>query len=581
MVTKKNIYHYILYVIFALIFFCAIGLHSISLAPASADSAIVPMLIRYGIVFIAAAVLVMAFKFLVPRIPEKYQIKSIPVIPKSYELIGFAVVVILMVFLRVMYITSLFGEEIDNVFLNYALGDAVVLPGNAFAINVYAGICKILCGINASAYPIYIFNILLQTGIMILGYLLLKKGAGMRYGILFAFLVAFVPYSIEAVVNIAPDTLLTFLYVAYLFYLVIVIDVNKKGGIIDGYHMLYLVALGVSSGFIAMWDILGISLLVLSVSALLLNGRKNIETIFQNRFIQMGVYVLSFAVSLFGFLYIIYNNGLSNMDNVLNYIFSFEPKGLALSFLIPMEGRIEGLAIFVLAAVLVFSFIRNEWDKGLFAVIVIDFISVFTFVNFNTSEYGYLLNIFYLFISVFGAFELLTFSKSVEEVSNAEAAKQARFYKTEEDTEDKDKKYKYIYSKTDKDTKKETEADNEEKDLKEVSLSSSSVDLVKDIETLPVKGAPILGNETKSEKNKETESNFKAVDKEEEKMKGAPTGISLVEADPGYRSSGFIKNPLPGPKPHVSKELSYDYDLKDDELDFDITDLKGKDYYDI
>ena len=49
MVTKKNIYHYILYVIFALIFFCAIGLYSVSMTNAAAGSSIVPMLIRYGI----------------------------------------------------------------------------------------------------------------------------------------------------------------------------------------------------------------------------------------------------------------------------------------------------------------------------------------------------------------------------------------------------------------------------------------------------------------------------------------------------------------------------------------------------
>lgn len=43
----------------------------------------------------------------------------------------------------------------------------------------------------------------------------------------------------------------------------------------------------------------------------------------------------------------------------------------------------------------------------------------------------------------------------------------------------------------------------------------------------------------------------------------------------------LIKNPLPGPKPHVPKELSFDYNPKEYEMDFDIIDLSGKDYYDI
>ena len=43
----------------------------------------------------------------------------------------------------------------------------------------------------------------------------------------------------------------------------------------------------------------------------------------------------------------------------------------------------------------------------------------------------------------------------------------------------------------------------------------------------------------------------------------------------------MIKNPLPGPKPHVAKELSYDYIPKAGEMDFDIKDISDKDDYDI
>lgn len=43
----------------------------------------------------------------------------------------------------------------------------------------------------------------------------------------------------------------------------------------------------------------------------------------------------------------------------------------------------------------------------------------------------------------------------------------------------------------------------------------------------------------------------------------------------------LIHNPLPGPKPHVAKELTYDYQPKDSEMDYDLKDLAGKDYFDI
>ena len=47
------------------------------------------------------------------------------------------------------------------------------------------------------------------------------------------------------------------------------------------------------------------------------------------------------------------------------------------------------------------------------------------------------------------------------------------------------------------------------------------------------------------------------------------------------RKPKMIRNPLPGPKPHVAKELNYDYNPKASEMEYDIVDLKGKDFFDI
>lgn len=62
---------------------------------------------------------------------------------------------------------------------------------------------------------------------------------------------------------------------------------------------------------------------------------------------------------------------------------------------------------------------------------------------------------------------------------------------------------------------------------------------------------------------------------------------SVVNADTKQKASvnkpvpGFIKNPLPTPKPHVTKELDYDYTPTEAEMRFDIDDLRGREYYDI
>ncbi|MBQ8199723.1 MAG: hypothetical protein IJZ76_09910 [Lachnospiraceae bacterium] len=42
----------------------------------------------------------------------------------------------------------------------------------------------------------------------------------------------------------------------------------------------------------------------------------------------------------------------------------------------------------------------------------------------------------------------------------------------------------------------------------------------------------------------------------------------------------FIENPLPGPKPHVKREMTYDYDVPEDKMHFDI-EKPSNNFYDI
>ncbi|MBR4412697.1 MAG: hypothetical protein IKS60_03710 [Lachnospiraceae bacterium] len=550
-------------------------------------SAIVLILIRYGIVFIVAVLLALVFKFVIPKIPEKYQIKDFPVISKSYEAVGVISLIMLMIFVRVMFITSQFGVELENAYYDYALGVTNRLPGTSYVVYAYASICRLLCNISSTPYPIYALNIILQGGIIAFAYFFLKRSFRMRYGLFVALLLSFMPYSIKASMNISPDILLTFLYVAYFYYLSWVIYLNKKSHIIDGYQMLYIVALGVFSGFVAMWDILGVSLLVLTVSMLLLTCKKYTETIFQNKFIQSGIYILSFGVSIFAFLNLFYNNGLNKMDNVINYIYSFIPRGLSLTFEAPMEGRVEGIALFVFVAIAIFAFIRNEYDKGLPAVIILDFVCIFTFVKFNTSEYSYILNFFFILITVIGLFELPNFALSVEDISNAEKERQALIYKNgDSNEEEKYNSYKPAYQGKSSSTEG-NDKEEEEKDLKAVTIASGKIENKKPEENKPEKPLPAVVEKpavqttTLPERIPVTNNETAAKEEVTDNMRSNATGLTLVETVPDRSSSGFIKNPLPGPKPHVARELTYDYDFKDDDLEFDITDMKGKDYYDI
>ena len=284
MVTKKNIYHYIVYVIFALIFFCSIGLYSVSLSD-GAGSAIVPMLLKYAIVFVSAALIIHLYKTLVPKLPEKFTSFELPVIPKLFDTLGLVFCVLIMIFLRIMIITSQFGVEINNIYYEYAIGSTTKLPDTTFASFLYANICKLLLNIHKSGYPVYAFNTVLHIAIAVLSYYTIKRAFRMRYAILSVLLIAFLPKTLFAVLDIGPDVLLTFLFVLYFYALVRVNELNVKQKVAENYHLLLFVGLGVLAGFISSFDIIGVSLLLVSVSSLLLINNRDPWNKVQNKFI--------------------------------------------------------------------------------------------------------------------------------------------------------------------------------------------------------------------------------------------------------------------------------------------------------
>lgn len=634
MLTRKNIYHYILYVIFALIFFCGIGLYSVSLNPVSSDNgALLPMLIRYAIVFVAAALVVLIVKFVVPHIPEKYIPEKLPVFPKSIETIIVILVPVMMIFLRILVITSKIGEDINNIYYNYALNISNDLNDTTFLSYAYASICRLLCKISATPYPIYAFNALLQVGVAEFSYFALKKSLRIRYGLLVFLLIAFLPFSINATMTMSPDALIVFLFSGYIYFLFTVNDLNTNGKITENYHLLIFVGLGLLSGFIAMCDILGISLFVVTVTSLIMVYDREAYLIFQKRGIQILIYVISFLAFLFAFLYFVPNNGFDHLTNVFNYIFSFVPNGLSLTFNSPMETRYEGIVIFIFSAVAIFAFIRNEADRGLFAVIVLDFAAVLTFVKFNTSEYAYLVNYFYVLFAAIGFFDSPGFlaepeqviikrpvyarNGNIRETSNSHKISKIETVKTvpvrpsrpaprtipgrpvQPNEVVKQPEPVIGRSLTENENIDLQPADTESKKISIINSDNKDTEITTEVsdnkneisvpENETDKKAVVLTNDNEKRDNivpsrREYKTAHVYKNKEEEemhKMKVANEGISLVEADPNLKATAMIKNPLPTPKPHVTRELTYDYDLRDDQLDFDINDLKGKDYYDI
>ena len=127
--------------------------------------------------------------------------------------------------------------------------------------------------------------------------------------------------------------------------------------------------------------------------------------------------------------------------------------------------------------------------------------------------------------------------------------------------------------------KNESDDEEEKSDKTKPEVTPAPANLPAAVPEAPTSVKPIGESSVSlSGDNTETTSDNEEVT---DNMRSTSSGLSLVETVPDRSNSGFIKNPLPGPKPHVARELTYDYDFKDDDLEFDITDMKGKDYYDI
>ena len=191
-----------------------------------------------------------------------------------------------------------------------------------------------------------------------------------------------------------------------------------------------------------------------------------------------------------------------------------------------------------------------------------------------------------MIITVIGAFELPGFALSAEEVSAAEKERLDSKYKNKDDSEEE--KYNN-YQPVNKGKTVPTPAkaeEEEEKDLKAVNIASGKIENKKPEEEKPAKPLPAVV-ETPAVKTPSLPERIPVVATETAKKEEVTddmrqaSGLTLVETVPDRSNTGFIKNPLPVPKPHVTRELTYDYDFKDEDLDFDITDMKGKDYYDI
>lgn len=668
MKTKKSFYHYIAYVVFALIFFCSIALYAINIVEINGSTDyLIPVLLRYIIVVAGILVLIYGYQILLKYIPSKYKIKQIPEISALVEVGIVFLIFLVFAFPRLIHISDTLGEHELSQWLNFALYNTDTLPDTSMLSFVYGSFLRIFTLILNSEYIIYAANIILELGTVTFTFFMFRENMNKLYAYIASFLVAIMPGLSNQCTLVNPSIFYTLLISAYLYCLFHLVKMNKNRRIDSEGKIIFYILLAILGGFILCLDISGIVILFITIPLLIL--LKTDEPNFKSCscVTQCIVMTLTEIISAFLFLFFINNNGLSRIDNVSNYINSFIPEGLSLEIYPAFDTFNSGIVIYIFVGIAICSFIRSMDDSGLIYVLFTDFASICIFILFNSSEYTYLINYSWCLLGAIGLMSIPSFVLSDEEqraaekkkIENAKKKEQRKFKKefskdkgislemTDEVPEEEttgvslvptpDSKISSSLSFKNSDNsneKEETPIENENKNT-----ISKVVDLPPQIPggIDPISGEyreenkPSSGTIINGEKENDAENTVFYTDKKEDSVSltdinSQKAPISSVFGEPQnnctniipsrreyktahvYKSEeeklehedrlkivpvnnsvpaelkgkpSFIKNPLPGPKPHVTRELAYDYDLAPSDMDFDITDMKGKDFYDI
>lgn len=627
MVTKKNIFHYLVYVLFALTFICSVGLYAVKYVEYTGGSDyIIPLILKYCIVLVGTLVLIFGYRIAIKYIPEKYIPQKTPVIPRMYELIALVLCVILAIFIRFMSVANVLGHDIESVFYNYAKGLPTEIP-SSFAAYIYANICTFFYGVIEGPYLIYAFNGILQIASIVLLYFFVKRAFQMRYAIAVCVLLSFLPACFSTITVISSDHFVSFLVILFMYFLGRICELNRKGKLVENYQIVFIILLGAYAGIMSAMDILGCAAIISGVAILLMVRNKEPWQNIQKNWFQALVFFASAIAALLLFLYFVPIDSVKGIEGIVNYFYGYIPSGLSLIIVVPMYKRPESIALYVLVQIAILAFIRDDDDYGLIFVIFADVASIFTFVVFNSSDYSVLVDTMYICLAAIGMFSIPKFVLTKEEIeSNAEKKKSREKQKEKRQIEREKKDGTLRLSLNPDNDEEENESgfksvslDNKEKEKPEPQVVSAPPQIPKELveenketagEVVKKESKPLIPKEEVIPEPSEVKRNvipsrreYKTAHvykSEEEKaihdsklnepvvtsvktdanLKEKPAAVVNKTEGPS-ETPKLIKNVLPMPKPHVSKELSFDYNPTAGEMDYDIIDLKGKDFYDI
>lgn len=601
---------YIVWGIFSIVFFADIGIAAIEIYQNNGTQEfLIPVVTMYACAIVGIVLCIVLYKlyekFILPNMDGE-----MPVLQGALEIFAFVLFLFVAISVRIIAIISAAKEPAGITdFYEYAISTSGGELSNIYSNGVYI-YCGLLKFILSFLGHIPSAAMAVQAGIQIITivvmYLAVKKAVGRLPAWICSALLAFLPGSFFGVRVCTPDALYTLFFSLFLLALVYLCEANREEKIRLTVQSGFYVAIGVFVAFLSYYDIVGLIAVIITIVALAQFRNEDAWMSIQRPWLQILLFLLSFIFSLILMLWFLPCNGLEvGPEAVLGYFKCFVPDaGFNLMILPPHKGQWDSLVLFIMSGIWFVGFLRSKRDKAFPYALMIVVMTICSFFGIGTYEYTGLVSFAWIMLATIGITSLRVFCKNAKEDVVPERGKKQKEVVKAENERNITNTFVEKGVRSDKMAKK---TENTEIVLKPVKiiLSEDTPDEELVIEQTLRRNVP-RRSELPMDKNMDTDdvskaenSSVRAVVKEEVKQPDNTEEkkievVRVIESQPQSvieetvdkkvqpeRKTKLIRNPLPGPKPHVPKELNYDYEPKDSEMEFDLDDLVGKDYYDL
>ncbi len=406
---KRNALNYITWGLLCVILFAGVGISAIGVSEANSSSTYLFYVAAFYALFIFGCVILMVLYRLLrktwkEKIASKIKIKGLLETALVFVVVIAAIVLRFVLAMMQQNDAGEFAFSGTAAYYEYAIGNLDTLGTASNIAYVYANSLKALFAVFSQTHiAVFVLQAFLSFGEMMFLFYALKESAGKIVAWIALLLVAFLPGSIDLFTQCTPGLFLTFILSGYLFAAVMVISGSAKGRYTQGKYLILYGMLGLLTGAICYFDIIGVVLIPLTIYSFVVFRSKTVSDTASKPLIQslvyLGMTLVTLSVSLFGF-----PAGVeAGVTGIARFIACFVPReGINLTLLTPLFGNWDALLIYILAGFWILAFLKTKTDKAFAFTVAVIAMVAFQFFTFDHTDYIPLVSLCFSAIAAIG-----------------------------------------------------------------------------------------------------------------------------------------------------------------------------------